>query len=103
MIERIENGEANGILCWQINRLSRNPIDSGRLGWILQQRTLQSIQTIDRQYLPDDNVLLFNVESGMANQYVIDLSKNSRRGTESKLQKGWLTNVAPVGYLNDKE
>ena len=31
MIERIENGEAEGILCWQINRLSRNPIDSGKL------------------------------------------------------------------------
>ena len=26
MIERIEKGEADGILCWQINRLSRNPI-----------------------------------------------------------------------------
>jgi DNA invertase Pin-like site-specific DNA recombinase len=26
MLERIEKGEAQGILCWQINRLSRNPI-----------------------------------------------------------------------------
>ena len=31
MIEKIENGEADGILCWQINRLSRNPIDSGKI------------------------------------------------------------------------
>ena len=30
VLERIENGEADGILCWQINRLSRNPIDSDR-------------------------------------------------------------------------
>ena len=30
MINRIENNEADGILCWQINRLSRNPIDSAR-------------------------------------------------------------------------
>ena len=56
MMQRIEDGEANGILCWQINRLSRNPIDSGKLSWLLQQGTLKSIQTIDRQYLPDDNV-----------------------------------------------
>src|SRR3990167_3864474 len=35
ILERIENGEANGILCWQINRLSRNPIDSGKLSWLL--------------------------------------------------------------------
>src|SRR3989338_7406868 len=82
IIQRIENGEADGILCWQINRLSRNPIDSGKLSWLLQKGVLKSIQTIDRQYLPDDNVLLFNVESGMANQFIIDLRKSSRRGME---------------------
>ena len=102
MMQRIEDGEANGILCWQINRLSRNPIDSGKLSWLLQQGTLKSIQTIDRQYLPDDNVLLFNVESGMANQYILDLKKNVKRGTESKIEKGWRPNMAPLGYLNDK-
>src|SRR3990170_7700459 len=64
MIQRIENGDADGILCWQINRLSRNPIDSGKISWLLQQGILKSIQTIDRQYLPEDNVLLFAVEAG---------------------------------------
>ncbi len=103
MIERIENGDAEGILCWQINRLSRNPIDSGKLSWLLQQGTLKSIQTIDRQYLPEDNVLLFSVESGVANQFILDLSKNTKRGMLCKLEKGWQTGVAPMGYLNDKE
>ena len=103
LIQRIENGEADGILCWQINRLSRNPIDSGKLSWLLQRGILKSIQTIDRQYLPDDNVLLFSVEAGSANQYILDLSKNTKRGMLSKLEKGWQTGVAPLGYLNDKE
>ena len=103
MIQRIENGDANGILCWQINRLSRNPIDSGKISWLLQQGILKSIQTIDRQYLPEDNVLLFSVESGVANQFILDLSKNTKRGMISKLEKGWQTGVAPLGYLNDKE
>ena len=103
LIQRIENGEADGILCWQINRLSRNPIDSGKLSWLLQRGVLKSIQTIDRQYLPDDNVLLFSVEAGSANQYILDLSKNTKRGMLSKLEKGWQTGVAPLGYLNDKE
>ncbi len=102
MLKRIEKGEADGILCWQINRLSRNPIDSGTISWMLQQGILKCIQTIDRQYLPDDNVLLFNVESGMANQFIIDLRKNSRRGMEGKADRGWLPSRAPMGYLNDK-
>src|SRR3989344_2277631 len=102
ILKRIERGEAGGIFCWQINRLTRNPIDSGKLSWLLQQGILKSIQTIDRQYLPDDNVLLFNVESGMANQFIIDLRKNTKRGVEGKLQRGWLPSRAPLGYLNDK-
>lgn len=102
MIRRIENGEADGILCWQINRLSRNPIDSGKLSWLLQQGTLKSIQTIDRQYLPDDNVILFNVETGSANQFILDLRKAVKRGIDSKLAKGWRPGSAPQGYLNSK-
>ncbi len=101
VLERIENGEADGILCWQINRLSRNPIDSGKLSWLLQQGTLKSIQTIDRQYLPDDNVLLFSVESGSANQFILDLSKNVKRGIQGKLERGERPGMAAVGYLND--
>src|SRR3989338_7730754 len=103
MLERIENGEAGGILCWQINRLSRNPIDSGKLSWLLQRGVMKSIRTIDREYLPEDNVLIFSVESGVANQYILDLSKNTKRGMQSKIEKGWQNGVAPLGYLNDKE
>ncbi len=102
MLARIEKGDADGILCWQINRLSRNPIDSGSISWMLQQSILKSIQTIDRQYLPDDNVLLFNVESGMANQYIIDLRKNSSRGMIGKAERGWLPSLAPLGYVNNQ-
>lgn len=90
MLKRIEKGEADGILCWQINRLSRNPIDSGTISWMLQQGIIKCIQTIDRQYLPDDNVLLFNVESGMANQFIIDLRKI--------VSVAWKVKLIEVGY-----
>ena len=46
-------------------------------------------------------MILFNVESGMANQFIIDLRKNSRRGMEGKADLGWLPSRAPLGYLND--
>ena len=103
MIQQIEDGEAEGILCWHLNRLTRNPIDSGKLSWMLQQNILKSIQTIERQYLPDDNVLLFNVETGQANQYILDLSRDTKRGLLKKLNDGWHNGIAPQGYLNDKE
>lgn len=103
MIDRIKNGDADGILCWHLNRLTRNPVDSGTLSWLLQRKILKSIQTIERQYLSDDNVLMFNVESGMANQYILDLSRDTKRGLLKKLNDGWQNGIAPLGYLNDKE
>ena len=103
MIKQIQQNknEELGILCWKIDRLSRNPIDSATIQWLLQQGNIKIIQTIDRQYLPSDNVVLFSVESGMANQYILDLSKNVRRGILTKLEKGGWPNLAPLGYLND--
>src|SRR3989344_6029613 len=102
MLERIENGEANGILCWEFNRLSRNSVDSGKLQWMLQQGIIQSILTISREYRPDDNALLLSIESGSANQFILDLKKGVRRGLDSKLEKGWAPILAPLGYLNTK-
>ncbi len=102
MMQRIQRGDANAILCWQLNRLSRNPVDSGQLDWLRQSSIIKAIQTIDKVYLPDDNVLLFNVESGMANQYIIDLRKNSMRGMVGKAERGWIPSRPPLGYLNDK-
>src|SRR3989344_6082412 len=43
MIRRIEKGEANGIICWHLNRLSRNPMESGILQQLLADGKIQSI------------------------------------------------------------
>ena len=73
MIERINNGEAQGIICWKLDRLARNPVDGGNISWMLQRETIKHIRTYDRGYYPTDNVLMMSVEFGMANQYVRDL------------------------------
>ena len=100
LINLIKRGKIDGVICWKIDRLSRNPIDSAIIQWLLQQNNLKIIQTMERQYLPGDNALLFNVESGMANQFILDLSKNVKRGIRAKLSQGYWPNLAPIGYLN---
>ena len=102
MLKRIERGEAQGIIVWKIDRLSRNPIDSARIQWLLQKEVIQSIQTSGREYKSEDNALILSVESSMANQYIRDLSKNVKRGLKSKLEKGWMPGNVPLGYLNTK-
>ena len=70
MMERVEKGEAQGILCWKLDRLARNPVDGGQISWMLQRGIIAHIQTHERSYKPTDNILMMSVEFGMANQYI---------------------------------
>lgn len=101
MLDRIERGEADAIVCWRLNRLARNPIDGGRIQWLLQRGIIKAIITSEKTYLPTDNVIQMSVELGMATQYSIDLGKDVKRGLKQKLQMGWKPGIAPLGYLND--
>ena len=103
MIADIRGGKANGIICYQIDRLSRNPAENGLIQQLLQDEVIQHIQTIDKSYRPEDNSLLFSIEAGMSNEYVRDLIRKVKRGSYSKAEKGWLPGRPPIGYLNDRE
>ena len=43
MIKMIEQGKANGIICWQTNRLARNFIESGIINQLLMDGRIQMI------------------------------------------------------------
>ncbi len=101
MMKRIQRGEAQGIVCWKLDRLARNPVDGGQISWFLQEGTIKHIRTHDRNHYPTDNVLMMSVEFGMANQFIRDLSANVKRGLRLKVKRGEFPSSAPVGYLND--
>ncbi len=101
MLQLIEEGKIDGILTWSINRLARNPVDGGMIAYMLQTGKLQMIRTVDRTYLPEDNALILSIETGMATSYLQDLNRNVSRGMVSKIERGWHTNKAPIGYLNN--
>src|SRR3990167_2509327 len=88
MMKKIQAGEAQGIVCWKIDRLSRNPVDSGKIQWLLQQGIIQHIQTHSQSHYPNDNVLMMSVELGMANEYVRQLSEKTARGLRQKARRG---------------
>ena len=101
MIKRIQKGEAQGIICWKLDRLARNPVDGGQISWMLQQNIIQHIRAHNSHYYSGDNVLMMSVEFGMANQFIRDLSSNVKRGLRAKVKRGEFPSVAPTGYQND--
>lgn len=99
MCELLESGKAQNIICWQLNRLARNPVDGGRIIWLVQNHGVRII-TPTKTYDVND-VLLMYVEFAMSNQFITDLRKSTLRGLEDKIRAGIAPILAPVGYLND--
>jgi site-specific DNA recombinase len=102
LIKEIEDGKIDGVLCWKIDRLSRNPTDSGRIQQLLQDGKLKHIRTNEKSYFPEDNAIVFSVEASMSNQYIRELAVNTRRGMELKADRGHKPGIPPIGYLNDR-
>ncbi|MEO0405045.1 MAG: recombinase family protein, partial [Bacteroidota bacterium] len=99
LLQKVDEGEADGILCWKLNRLARNPIDGGQIQWRLQNSKVRHIRTFSGNHYPEDNVLQMQVEFGMANQFIKDLSVDVKRGMRQKAERGWYPSRPPLGYL----
>jgi site-specific DNA recombinase len=103
MMQRLYRGEAAGIICWKLDRLARNPVDGGAIIWAIKQHGIKVFTPAQSYGQNDDNVILMYIEFGMAQKYIDDLSRNTKRGLKTKVEKGWYPGVAPLGYLNHTE
>lgn len=104
MMQRIESGEADGIVCWKLHRLSRNAIDGGKLvDWVTQQR-IKLIVTDDGDFKPGDNVIVMMVYFAQAIQYSLDVGTDIRSGTIRKAERGFYPSPQlPIGYRHHPE
>jgi site-specific DNA recombinase len=100
MMQRVNRGEAAGIICWKLDRLARNPVDGGSIIWAIKQHGIKVMTPAQSYAREDDNIILMYIEFGMAQKYVDDLSKNVKRGLKTKIENGWYSGIAPAGYLN---
>lgn len=103
MIELIyKRHDIKGIICWKLNRLTRNPVDEGTIRWLLQSGEIEEIITSDRTYVIGDSDFNMAIEGSQAQRFITDLRKDTARGTKNKLDKGIAPILAPPGYINDK-
>ena len=88
LMREIYKGKANGILCWKLDRLARNPLDGGSLIWAVEEGKILEIATPQRTFTNTGNDKFWmQLEFGMAKKYVDDLSDNVKRGLRAKLGK----------------
>lgn len=102
MLERIEHGEAEGILAWHPDRLSRNSVDAGRIIWMNDIKVIAALRFPTYWFEPTaQGKFSLSLMSSQSKYYIDNLSENIRRGQRQKVKSGIWPMVAPVGYLND--
>ena len=104
MLERIEAGEASGILAWHPDRLARNSVDGGKIIYLVDTGTITDLKfpTFWFDATPQGKFML-SISFSQSKYYIDNLSENVKRSYKHKLKNGIWPQKAPIGYINDKK
>jgi site-specific DNA recombinase len=101
MIQRIEKGEANGIIAYHPDRLARNSIDGGRITYLLDTGQLKNL-LFDNHWFENTSQGRYMLYMAFAQSkyYTDNLSDLVRRGMASRVNRGIYPGWAKRGYMN---
>ena len=104
MLKRIEAGEATGILAWHPDRLARNSVDGGQIIYLVDTGIIKELKFPTFWFDPTpQGKFMLSIAFGQSKYYIDNLSENIKRGHRQKLKNGLWPQMAPLGYLNNKE
>ena len=104
MLKRIEVGEATGILAWHPDRLARNSVDGGQIIYLVDTGVVKELKFPTFWFDPTpQGKFMLSIAFGQSKYYIDNLSENIKRGHRQKLKQGLWPQMAPLGYLNNKE
>ena len=102
MIKRIRKGEAQGIIAWHPDRLSRNEIDASTITYMIRTGAIDDLKFASYNFdNSPEGIMMLQLALSQSQYFSSKLGKDVKRGLEKKVSLGWLPGVAPEGYLND--
>jgi len=103
VLDMLDNGEADGIVAWHPDRLSRNAVDAAGISHRVTRGIIKDLKfasyTFDNS---PEGMMMLQMTMSQSQYFSAKLSKDIRRGNEAKRKLGGLTGRAPEGYLNDR-
>ena len=102
MLKEIIQGKANGLLVWNLNRVSRNSRDASDVIELMDEGYLQEIRTKNVTYRNNsDDKANIGQDLVMSKKYSDSLSEVVKRGNKEKFfeRREW-SGVAKPGYMN---
>lgn len=104
LLELIVAGKIDGIIAWHPDRLSRNSLDAGHIGHLIQKGIIKDLRFASgfTFYNTPEGLMMLQLTMSQSQYFSAKLSKDIKRGNERKRQDGQLTGKAPEGYLNHR-
>ncbi len=103
MIERMEKGEASGILAWHPDRLARNSVDGGKIIYLVDTEVIKDLKFSTFWFDPTpQGKFMLSIAFSQSKYYVDNLSENIKRGHRNKVKEGIWPQMSPLGYVNQK-
>lgn len=111
MTKRIKDGRYDVLICTDLSRLARNPIDSGMLANFLEEtkrgepRKLSYVYTADSKRFDasiNTDRFTFSMFLAIAKYENDNRWSSTKSGSERKRGAWWTANIAPFWYINDE-
>jgi DNA invertase Pin-like site-specific DNA recombinase len=103
IIEELKLGKFNGILTWAPDRISRNAGDLGRIVDLMDSGALKEIRTFGQSFSNNPNekflLMILGSQAKLEND---NRGINVKRGLRTRVEMGMWPNMAPLGYLNQR-
>lgn len=102
MIKRLHKGEADGIIAWHPDRLARNERDAADITAGIREGTIKDLKFGSYTFeASPEGIMMLQITMSQSQYSSAKLSKDVKRGLETKLKRGWKPGFAPTGYLNN--
>ena len=102
MLKDIKKGKYQGIIAWHPDRLARNAVDAAEIVMMIQAGDIRDLKFCNFSFEPTpEGIMMLQMIMSQAQYFSAKLSKDVRRGNRKKREKGGITGVAPMGYLNN--
>ena len=102
MLGLIKAGQADGILSWAPDRISRNAPEGALIVDLLDRAVIKDLK-FPSFYFESGPQGVFNLSLAFnfGKLYVDNLSQNVKRGIREKIRRGEFPGPAPIGYVNN--
>lgn len=103
MLQDIRNGQYDGILAWNPDRLARNMLEGGEIIDMIDDKIITDLKFVTHHFTRDANgKMLLGMAFVLSKQYSDNLSQNVLRGNTNKMDEG-RTHIPKHGYFLDDE